>query len=87
MKVSHLVCSMRVAIFWLTISQLKIAVTVVNKLSHHDTLTRVFSESFTKPVKTIVYKGIVLSSSTMSLTLTGYTVVTLSTRNRCLIVM
>ena len=34
---------MRVAIFGSRVSQLKIAVTVVNQLSHRDTLTHVFS--------------------------------------------
>ena len=66
---------MKVAIFGSRVSKLKIAETVVNQLSHYVILMRVFGESFTK----LVAKGIVMSSNTISsLTLTGYTVVTLS---------
>ena len=50
----------------------------MNQLSRRDTVMRLFSERVTKPGA----KGIVTSSSIISLTLTGYMVVTLSRRTR-----
>ena len=60
-------------------NQSKIEVKVVNQLSHHDALTRVSSESFTTPFA----KGIVTSSSTVSLTFTAHPTMTLSSCATC----